>query len=129
VRELAAALDRDDFGAAALFLAEDCEYHVRGEVTRGRAAILASYRASSEWGRAHLDGVVYESEVEAPRGAEVGVRFSDHLTAGDRRFTHRCRQVFTVSDQGLVIRIEHHDLPGEPEALKAFFDSCGIARD
>jgi hypothetical protein len=34
-----------------------------------------------------------------------------------------------VGDAGVVTRIVHHDLPGEPEALQAFFDACGIARD
>lgn len=71
----------------------------------------------------------YESEVEPAQGPEVGVRYADHLAAHGHSHTHRCRQVYSVSDAGVVARIFHRDLPGEPEALQAFIDACGIARD
>lgn len=102
---------------------------MRGDVTRGREAIVASYRASSEWGREHLDSLTYESEVEPASGADIGVRYTDHLAARGHSHIHRCRQVYTVGDAGLVVRIEHQDLPGEAEVLQAFFDACGIERD
>lgn len=126
VRELAAALDRDDFAAAAALIAEGCEYRIGGRVLRGPAEIVASYRASSQWARARLDGVAYESEVEPPCPSGIGVRFFDHLTVGGRRHTHVCRQVFTVGAEGRVTRIVHHDLPGEPESLRAFLEACGV---
>jgi hypothetical protein len=103
---------------------------VRGEVVRGREAIVASYRASSEWARANLASIAYTSEVEPARGDDVGVLYTDDLTARDgARHIHRCRQVYSVGEQGRVVVIVHDDLPGEAEALQAFFEACGIARD
>jgi hypothetical protein len=125
VRALARALDADDFQTAARWIAIDCEYDARGEMLRGREAIIASYAASSAWGRERLT-VTYASEVEAPAGREVPVRFTDDLGHGERTHRYRCRQRFTVGSDGLVERIVHEEIPGEREALEAFFRECGI---
>src|SRR5262249_20839692 len=73
VRGLARALDVDDFEAAAGFLSPACEYDARGERLVGREAIIASYAASSAWGRGNLSSLTYASEVEPPRDGEVPV--------------------------------------------------------
>jgi hypothetical protein len=125
VRALARALDADDFEAAARWISLGCEYDARGEILRGREAIIASYAASSAWGREHLS-VAYTSEVEPPIGREVPVLFTDDLGHGERTHRYRCRQRFTVGGDGLIERIMHEEIPGEREKLEAFFRQCGI---
>lgn len=128
VRAIARALDQDDFETVARWLADDCVYETGRATLRGPSAIVASYAEASAWGRRHLDAVRYESAVEPVAGAEVAVRFTDRLEHRGRTHTHVCRQAFTVGAAGRVTRIVHHDLPGEPEALRAFFAGCGLER-
>ncbi len=128
VRALAAALDRDDFARVAPLLAADCAYDTGREILRGPAAIVASYRAATEWAHAHLDSIQYESAVEPAVGDDVGVIFTDRVEHQGRPHVHQCRQVFTVGRDGRVTHIVHHDLPGESAAMKAFFDACGLER-
>jgi hypothetical protein len=128
VRALAEALDLDDFETVAGLIADDCEYPTGRALLRGPSAIVASYREATEWGRRHLDSVRYESVVEPLGPDTIAVRFIDHLVKGERAHRHECRQVFTVGAGGRVVRIEHHDLPGERGALLGFFRSCGLER-
>jgi limonene-1,2-epoxide hydrolase len=129
VAQLALALDRDDFPAAAACLAPDCEYETGRETLHGPAAIIASYAAASAWARRALDDVRYESAVEPARGNVVPVRFTDYLMkAGGRWHRHRCVQEFEVGAAGLIVRIVHVELPGEREALDAYFLALGIER-
>ncbi len=128
VRALAEALDRDDFARVAPLLAPDCTYDTGAEVLRGPAAIVASYRAATEWAHAHLDLVRYESAVEPADGSDVGVRFTDRVEHRGRPHVHQCRQVFTVGADGRVTRIVHQELPGESAAMQAFLDACGLER-
>ena len=127
VRGLARALDADDFESVARFIAPECEYQARGEVLIGRETIVASYAASSAWGREHLATLTYASEIETPEGSEVPVRFTDDMRHGDRKHRFSCRQRFTVGPDGLIVRIVHEELPGEREALDAFFHDCGLS--
>lgn len=129
VRRLAAALDADDFTTARSLLDEDCVYVGREETSHGAEAIIASYADASAWAHRALDEVRYESEVGPAVGSAVTVTFTDYLLkAGGRWHRYRCRQVFTVGDRGLIVRIAHHDLPGEREALENYFRENGIER-
>ena len=94
-------------------------------IPRGREAIIASYAASSAWGRERLT-LTYVSEVEPGVGREVPVLFTDDLGHGERTHRYRCRQKFTVGRDGLIERIVHEEIPGEREALEEFFRQCGI---
>lgn len=126
---LAQALDRNDFTSAARWIAPDCVYEVRGERVLGAAAILASYAESAKWAQRQFDEVRYESDVGLPDGDTVPVLYTDNLQkAGGRWHRHRCRQHLTIAPSGLVTRIVHEDLPGEVEALEAYFAACGISR-
>jgi ketosteroid isomerase-like protein len=125
-RRFAQVLDADDFAALAELLAPDCAYSVGGEILVGPAAILASYRAASAWARAHIDFVAYESSVRASPDGRAVVTFVDRLEHAGHRHEHRCEQWLSVGAQGRVRAIEHVDLPGEPEALRAFFAAAGI---
>lgn len=126
---LSQALDRNDFIAAAMWIATDCVYEVRGEEIVGSAAILASYADTATWVEKVFDEVRYESAVEEPRGDTVGVLYTDYLMKVPGQWhRHRCRQHLTVGPAGRVTRIVHEDLEGEPERLEVYFAECGIAR-
>lgn len=123
-RQFAQALDRDDFAAAAAFMAADCSYALRGQTIDGREAIIASYRSASEGGRSKLDTIVFESSVKQLSGDCTLISYADHLTCKGLQHTHRCEQAVTFNAQGLICHIEHRDLPDEREALAAFFEAC-----
>ncbi|MCH7493152.1 nuclear transport factor 2 family protein [bacterium] len=125
-RAFANALDAEDHAAAAGMLAQECVYEVRGETHRGPDAIAASYAAAA--GRASaLEGVRYESHVEAAADGAATVRFLDHLSHGGQSHTHSCLQRLTFAADGGIVRIVHIELPGESAALQAFFARAGVA--
>jgi hypothetical protein len=124
----AQALDREDYAAAASCLASACEYSIRGRVHRGVEAILAAYREAGSWAASELDGVRFESSVRLVRGGGAVVTFVDHLERAGEQVTHRCEQRLAFDEAGKICRIEHVDLPGEREALAAFFARVGIVR-
>ena len=129
VGRLAAALDADDFTTALGLLAEDCVYRGREDTSHGAEAILASYADASAWAHRTFDEVRYASETGPAAGDTVTVTFTDYLLkAGGRWHRYRCTQEFTIGRDGKVARIVHRDLPGEREALDAYFRECGIER-
>jgi hypothetical protein len=129
VARLAQALDADDFTGARACLEDDCVYVGLDETWRGSDAIVASYADASTWAHRTFDEVRYASEVGAAEGATVPVTFTDYLLkAGGRWHRYRCRQEFTVGGAGRIVRIEHRELPGEREALDAYFRECGVER-
>lgn len=129
VQRLAAALDADDFISARALLADQCLYLGATETRRGAEEIIASYADASAWAHRTFDEVRYASEVGPAAGTTVPVFFTDYLfKAGGRWHRYRCRQDFTVGAGGRIARIVHRDLPGEREALDAFFQENGIER-
>jgi len=129
VTRLAHALDADDFTGARACLDEDCVYVGRDETWRGSEAIIGSYADASAWGHRTFDEVRYASEVGAPAGATVPVTFTDYLLkAGGRWHRYCCRQEFTVGTGSTIVRITHHELPGQREGLEGYFRECGIER-
>ena len=126
---LSQSLDRNDFVGAAMWIATDCVYDVRGEEIVGSAAILASYADTATWVEKVFDEVRYESVVEEPAGDTVSVLYTDYLMKVPGQWhRHRCRQHLTVGAEGRVVRIVHEDLPGEVEGLERYFEACGIER-
>lgn len=127
-RRFASALDRCDFDEAMHHIAPDCRYEIGQRKLVGPADIIASYRESDEWGRRVLDEVVYESEVTASADGSITVRYIDRLTHRGETHVYRSHQHLWLDDAGQVIRIVHEELPGEREALDAFFARHGIQR-
>src|SRR5262249_8840536 len=126
---MARALDADDLGAAGALLADDCVYEVRDEMHRGPEATLASYGAASAMARRLFDEVRYASEVESVSASTARVIFTDYLLkAGHPWHRYRCRQAFTVGDDGRIVRIVHEEIASEREALERYFAECGIER-
>ena len=127
VSALARALDADDFATAGTLLADDCVYQTGRTSLRGPEAILASFAEASARARRDFDEVRQASDVGPVAGTTVTVTFTDYLLkAGGRWHRHRCQQAFTVGAGGRVTRIVHQELPGEREALAAYFRECGL---
>jgi hypothetical protein len=127
-RIFAEALDREDYDSAAAVLSTDARYIVDDEEHIGPTAIVASYRASGDWAAKTLEGVRYESRVEVTQAGKAVISFSDHIEHAGRVMTHTCEQRVEIDSSGLITRVEHHDLPGEREALAAFFRDVGVDR-
>ncbi len=126
-RRFAAALDRCDFGEAAGYLAPDCRYEIGHEVLVGPDAVVASYRASDEWGRRVLHRVIYESEVEETADG-ISMLYTDRIIQDGETHEHRSHQRVWLNDDGQITRIVHAELPGEREQLEEFFKRHGIRR-
>ncbi len=126
----AQALDAGDDGTiAGPMMAEDCIYTIRDEVYTGRDAILATYVKSDINARKKFDRVEYESEVKPSDDGRYMIKYLDTLTHNNQVHEHRCEQVLSFDDEGLICRIEHVDLPGENEALQSFLDRVGVTLD
>jgi len=120
------ALDTEDFDATEAILAPSCVYQFRGAETLGGAKIVASYRAAAEWASESFDRIRYESSLQQETPTRFRVRFIDLTEHGGRSHRHECEQVFTVDADGRIDSIEHIDLPGERERLRAFLDGVGV---
>jgi SnoaL-like domain len=120
----AAALDADDFFAARLILAENCRYDVRGETFVGPASILDSYRLASDAAHREFGWLTYSHRVVRADATGATVEFTDRIERAGAEHTFRSLQHLTIAD-GLIIAIQHEDLPGEREKLEQFRKGLG----
>ena len=101
---------------------------LRAQARRIGRGVLRGVRRQDDARRA-FDEVRYESEVGPVDGETASVTFTDYLMkAGGRWHRHRCRQEFTVDASGRITHIVHREIPGEREALDAYFAECGVER-
>lgn len=129
VERFATALDNEDYEAAHALLSPTCTYEIGEKVLSGPDSIIASYRANGEWVTANIDSIAYRSSIEEDADSDSFlVRFEDQLIHKGKQLTHACQQMMKLDVSGKINRIEHRDLPGEPEALKVFFQEVGINR-
>jgi uncharacterized protein len=124
-RRFARSLDEEDYEVAIALLSRDCLYQCRDNQMRGPAEIIASYQASAELARASFDGIAYESAASALTATEARIDFADHLRRGERHLVFRCWQRLKVDEAGLIVEIEHFDLEGQRDALKALMEDEG----
>lgn len=124
----AAALDAGDWKAAESCLARDCEYLFRGDATRGAEMIIGMYRTIGEWVDETFESVRYESSVEAEGPDRARIAFRDLLDHRGHHLDFRCDQVITVGAGETIVRIEHIDLPGEPEKVERFNRAWGVQK-
>jgi hypothetical protein len=124
-RTLAAALDEDDFATAGRVIHEACTYDINDETITGRDAIIDRYRRASREGRAKLDGLEFDSRVDAHDDQRATITYIDDLTQAGRTHRYTCRQIVTI-EHGLVTHIRHVELPDEREALNTFYAQVGL---
>lgn len=121
----ATALDCDDYETAASVIHPDCVYTIGDKTIHGRDAIIDSYRNASIAGRKTFDKLEFDSRVTMKDDSRAVIDFFDILTHRGKVHHHRCQQFLTIAG-GAVTAIEHHDLPGEREAIAEFKRSVGI---
>ena len=127
-RELATALDREDYIAVTGLLSPRCAYRIRSSVFTGPEAIIDSYRTNGAWAAEALDSIEYESRVEPVAAGGALITFVDKIRHRGEEHVHMCQQAVGVDESGLIGSIEHRDLPGEREALESFFSRMGVER-
>jgi ketosteroid isomerase-like protein len=125
VRRFAIALDGEDYEAGLGLLDAGCVYTIRGETIVGPGAIIDSYRGNGDTAAQVFDGISYGSEVAGGADGWIVIRFFDRIVHAGQRLDHACEQWVRVGG-GRVVRIEHHDLPGERERLEAFKAAHGV---
>ena len=125
IRDFALALDREDYVIAKRFLATECIYQIGSTILQGADEIIASYKSSGDWAAAHIESITYQSSVKLTNNAYVVV-FVDHLRHGGKELIHTSQQKMILNASMKISYIEHRDLPGERESLRAFFSEMEI---
>ena len=128
---LAAALDADDFAAAQRGgFADDCVYQGASETLHGARGDHRLVCRRIGVGASHLRRGALRERRSAPR-TRIRCRSLSSTTcsrpaaAGTAIAAGRSSR---SARDGRIARIVHHDLPGEREALAAYFKECGIER-
>lgn len=127
VRQLAAALDRDDYATAEPLLEPDATYDSGDSVIQGADAIVESFRKTSEWGRANLDALEFSHEIDDAR-APLEIVFIDVLRKNGDELVLRHSMHLTLSDRGLVSELRLEFPAGERERVRSFFERHGLHR-
>ncbi len=120
-RQFANSLDEEDYQATAELLSMQCKYSCRDQVYVGPQAILNSYRTTGDSAKERFDNIEYDSIVQLLTANTAQIHFVDHLYHNGGKHTFECEQRIEVRE-GKITRIEHLDLPGQREALKAFLN-------
>jgi SnoaL-like protein len=127
-REWAARLDQESFAFLPSLMSEDCEYQAPSGLLKGAEAIVASYRRNAEWAHRTFEHIEWSSEVVAESAATFLITFEDRTLHQGIRHRYRCRQRIRFDGEGRVNSITHLPIPGEDEALAAFFARIGVER-
>ena len=126
-KAFARCLDEDRFEDLQRVLEQDCIYDLGDETLVGPKAIAKSYESNMVAARQKLDDVVWgKIKVLMLEAHHAELNVTDHIQHEGQKHVHYCRQLFWINEQHLVERIQHVDLPGEPEKLKAFYDRVGL---
>ncbi len=123
-QQFAALIDQTRFDEAAELLAEECEYHYWEGNYSGRKNIANIYRQLHGFYLKMFEETIYSSEVEPLNGVACLVHFIDQVRIGDLWHESRFDQLLRFED-GLIVDIQEVQLPGEAEAMHAFFREAG----
>ena len=128
-KQFAQSLDNEDYLAAQQLLGPQCSYDMRGSVLTEPSSIIESYKESAEWAARELDSIEYENTVERSANGEAAITFVDRIQHQGKELVHRCQQIIRLDNTGLIVHIQHKDLPGELEALQTFLCQVGVRRE
>lgn len=124
----AAALDKDEFETAIRFVANDCVYESPSGQIVGAAKIMDSYAKNAAWARDAFDNLEFRSHVDMRSPTEALIEYTDITKHEGVGHTYRCQQIVTIDEDGLICAIKHREIPGQAEALNAFFEKVGVQR-
>lgn len=127
-KQFASLMDQNRYLEAGHLMAESCLYKYQGKIIEGVAAIIQTYVDNFESAKGQLDEIQFSSKVVPADAADnFKLKYLDRIRKGSSWFEHRCEQQIKIAD-GKVVQIEHFDLPGESEKLKAWFVEVGVKR-
>jgi len=126
-KRYAKALDEDDFESARVYLAQNCQYSVGGKEVNGPEAIIQSFREGSDKAKRIFDQVDYGSEILRVDGNSVTIQFTDLIQIKGQSLVYSSKQHLKFGEDGLIIRIEHEEIPGELETLQTLLKRLGVA--
>ncbi|MBV9277765.1 MAG: hypothetical protein JOZ97_05970 [Candidatus Eremiobacteraeota bacterium] len=124
VHELAASLDSDDYVAAEQLLEPDAIYHTGDSTILGRSEIIASFRATSEWGHRHLDALEFSHEIDDAKPSEI--IFIDVLRKDGEELRLEHAMHVGISRRGLINELRLQPRLGERELVKQYFHRHGL---
>lgn len=119
-------LDKEEYEDVAQCISPDCQYEIAGKTHHGPEAIVASYQGNGDWAAENIEKIGYGSALVEVNERAAKIEFLDYLEHGGQKLTHRCHQHLEFDNDGLICSIRHEDLPGEREALSAFFIAVGL---
>ncbi len=125
VHRLASALDADDYETAERLLEPDAVYDSGDSVVHGSAAIIESFRKTSDWGRSNLDELVFTHIIDDGQ-APFDIVFVDVLRCGGEELSLRHNMHVGISQRGLVKTLRLDRRAGEKEIVRAFFERHGL---
>ena len=118
-------MDNSRFTEAQAMLHPDCVYKMRTKTYRGPEAIIKTYEDNYQAGIKKLDEIVYSSTVVPISPSRFRLKYADKIRKGEAWHEYKCEQVIKLRD-GLVLEIQHIDLPGQDEALQFFYKTNGV---
>ncbi|MDF1809757.1 MAG: hypothetical protein P1U42_08685 [Phycisphaerales bacterium] len=124
VRRFAIALDEENYEAATSTLSMNCVYLFRDKIYNGADSIIKTYQGNGEAAKS-FDEIRYGSHVRAGDEGLIVIEFWDELIHQGEQHRHTCEQWVKV-EQGVIVRIQHHDLQGERARLEEFKTKMGF---
>jgi hypothetical protein len=119
--KFARLLDNNQFDDAMALLSDDCRYHYDEGDYSGSKNIIGLYRINHEQAKQTFDEVLYSSSVEPLSENTVKVIFIDNIRMGKSWHTYQCYQILRITGE-LIEDVQHHEIPGEMEALRVFYN-------
>jgi hypothetical protein len=128
IHRFAEALDHDDYDAARELLEPDASYETGDSTTDGADAILASFRAVSDWGKAHLDALEFGHRID-DTNAPMEIVFIDVLRKSGEQLRLEHSMHVRLSPSGRIHHLRLERPPGEQQLVTAFFERHGLVRE
>jgi len=120
-------LDKDQFELTKKLISDDCKYYIEDDLIIGPEKICNSYKQNMIEGRRKLDVLEWgESKVQVIDDKKFVVHFTDYLTHKNKNHVHKCAQILTFNNEGLINRIEHENNEVEKKKLNEFYKKVGL---
>jgi hypothetical protein len=116
----ASCIDESRYDEAAALLAEQCTYTYTEGTYQGREHVISVYRMNTDFMRKTFDEVKYSSSVEAQPDGSYKINFTDRIKHGFAEHEAHSYEIMRIENDHIT-SIEHFELPGEAEAMRAFY--------
>lgn len=126
--QFAAALDKEDYEQARLWLAPDCLYASPTGSLIGPDKILDSYQSHGDAARGRFDSIDYRHRAQELEDGWIRIEFMDAVSANQRQHVFRCHQLVRVVGE-LIEEIVHQEIAGERERLNQFLETLNQRTD